>query len=439
MRTGNSRIFYGWFIIVAVALGMCFGYVGTIIYAFSSFVLPLTEEFGWSRGAISLGLTMSNITMMASAPIIGMLIDKKGVKWVLLPSTVLFGTVLCSFYFLTGSLWHFYLLMITLTALGSGTASIAYVRLLVTWFDKKKGLALALGTSGAGIAAILLPPLVGHVIQTAGWRDAYLLLGGINLIFVVPLIFFVIHNTPAMKGMYPDGAAPRAELDKNAVSDISVTGFSFQESIHRPVFWKLALATLLLGMALTGAISQLVPLLVERGIPRAGAGKLASLVGVSIIISRLITGYLLDRFHAPFIAGIILIFPVVGFAALALAPSDTVAALTIVSIGIGLGLEFDALGYFCTQYFGRVALGKIYGLLFVIFNIGGGVGVFFSGHSFDYFSSYTVALLGGACVTSLALLFTVSLGKYPDFRTQGAAARGKGHSPRGATGAPSIP
>ncbi|MDR2215201.1 MAG: MFS transporter [Nevskiaceae bacterium] len=414
--TNNNGTFYGWYIIAATAVGICFGYVGTMIYAFSTFVLPLEEELGWSRGAISFGLTLSNWSMLLSAPLVGLLADKKGVRAALLPSTLCFGVLLCSFYFLTGNLWHFYASMIALTVLGSGTASIAYVRLLVTWFDKRKGLALALGTSGAGVAAIVLPPAVSYVISTAGWREAYLALGGINLVLVLPLIYFVIRNSPADVNSFPDGIANTGAA---APADVNQIGRSFEQCLRTGAFWKLAIATMLLGAMLNGTTSQMVPLLVDKGLDRAEAAGLASLLGVSIIIARLVSGYLLDRFHAPFVAGLFLLCPAIGFTCLAIAPSHITAAITVISVGIGLGMEFDALGYLCTQYFGRRALGRIYGLLFVVFNIGGGVGVFFAGHSYDAFTSYTPALFVGASLSVLAVLFIASLGKYPKLAAAG--------------------
>jgi sugar phosphate permease len=412
MSATASRAFYGWYIIAASAVGICFGYVGVTVYAFSAFTLPLSDEFGWSRGAISLGMTCAHVTAMIVTPLLGVLIDKRGVRNPLLVSTVCFGVILCLFYYLRSQIWVFYLGMVLLTALGSGTSSVSYVRLLVTWFDRKKGLALALGVSGAGVGALILPPLVSRIIEQGGWRSAYLVLGIINLVLVVPVIFLVVRNSPAEVGSYPDGEMP-AHADERARNAIYQQGLTLRECSRTATFWKLTVASLLLGMALNGAISQLIPLLVDRGVPRSGAGNLASLLGLSIIIARLGAGYLLDRFHAPFVSAALLTCPLLGFICLAFVPDPTIAAFTIVSIGIGLGLEFDALGYFCAQYFGRLALGRIYGTLFVIFSVGGAVGSYLAGLSYDVFSSYTALLICAGIATFVAVAFTASLGPYP--------------------------
>ncbi|MGH8150306.1 MAG: MFS transporter [Steroidobacteraceae bacterium] len=412
MLLRSQKIFYGWFIIAASALGICFGYIGTAIYAFSAFTLPLTAEFGWSRGAVSLGMTCAHTTTIVATPLLGILIDKKGVRRPLLISTFLFGCILCLFYFLNQHIWLFYLGMVLLTALGCGTSSVTYVRLLVTWFNRRKGLALALGVSGAGLGALILPPLVSWIIERNGWRDAFLVLGATNLLLVVPVIYLIVRNSPADVNAYPDGELP-ARDDAGMRQAIGAPSYAFRECLHTTTFWKLAVATLLLGIALNGTVSQIIPLLIDRGVPRHSAGDLASVLGLSVIVARLGTGYLLDRFHAPFVAAGLLICPVFGFLGLAMMPGEKMAALTLVSFGIGLGLEFDALGYFCVQYFGHAALGRIYATLFVLFSVGGAAGSYLAGYSYDVFSSYTLLLFCGAVATFIAVAFIASLGDYP--------------------------
>ncbi len=427
----EKRIFYGWYIIAASALGICFGHVGITIYAFSVFTLPLAHAFGWSRGAISFGMTLAHTTATLTAPLIGILIDKRGVRNPTLISTMLFGVMLCLFYFLDQDIWLFYVGMVLLAGLGCGTTSVSYVRLLVSWFERKKGLALALGVSGAGLGALILPPLVSWIIGRGGWRDAFLVLGLINLLVVAPVIYFVVRNSPADVNSYPDGVLPveRGEPTHPAITPSAITpsvvtrsamthaaidpySKTFRQCLRDATFWKLAVATLLLGLALNGTVSQIIPLLVDRGVARQSAGNLASLLGLSVIIARLGTGYLLDRFHAPFVAAALLICPAAGFLSLAVAPSETVAALTLVSFGIGLGLEFDALGYFCVQYFGHAALGRIYASLFALFSIAGAVGSYLAGYSYDMFSSYTALLWCGGIATFVAVIFTAALGDY---------------------------
>lgn len=412
MTNQGNKLFYGWYIIIASTIGICFGYVGSVVYAFSSFIMPLSEEFGWSRGAISFGLIISNTVMVFVVPTVGILIDRKGVKNILLPATIGFGVMLCSFYLLTNNIWYFYIIIALLTVFGGATASISYVRLLMTWFDKKKGLALGLGLSGAGISAMTLPGLIHRIIEYAGWREAFVTLGAVNLFVIAPIIYFIIRNKPSDVGAFPDGVGA-SDADDKAMRDIYQKGYSVYEAIRTPYFWKLLVGTTLFGAVLTGAVSQLIPLLVDVGLTRGEAIKFAPFLGISIISSRILAGYLLDRFHAPFISAGFLLLPVIGFTSLALAPSEVTAFMAIVGLGAGLGLEFDVIGFFCVQYFGRPALGRMYSILFVGFGLGGGTGSYLAGHSYDITSSYQLALLVASVMASVGIVIIATLGRYP--------------------------
>lgn len=423
MSTAGRTIYYGWYIIAASALGICFGHIGVTIYAISAFTLPLADEFHWSRGAISLGLTLSHSTMLLATPVFGILIDRRGVRGAILVSTLCFGAMLCLFYFLDGNILLFYAGMVVLTAFGCGTSSVTYVRLLVTWFERRKGLALALGVSGAGVGALILPPLVSWIIRHAGWRDAFLTLGLINIVLVAPVAYFIVRNHPRDVNSWPDGeppGEPSSERQSGRARLPVGPQRTYRECLRVAAFWKLAAATLLLGIALNGTVSQLIPLLVDRGVPRQSAGDLASLLGLAVILARLGTGYLLDRFHAPFVAAGLMTCPFIGFLAIAVMPGEATAALALVSFGIGLGMEFDVLGYFCVQYFGHAVLGRVYATMFVLFSVGGAVGTYLAGYSYDVFSSYIVLIICGAVATLVAVVFTACLGKYPGTYGEGS-------------------
>lgn len=422
MSVAERKVFYGWYVVAASALGICFGQIGSAIYVFSAFTLPLSDEFGWTRGAISLGTTLTHATTLVATPVLGILIDRKGVRYPILVSTLLFGGILILFHFLTRDILLFYAGMVLLTALGCGTSSVTYVRLIVSWFDRRKGLALALGVSGAGLGALILPPLVTWIIRHEGWRDAFLALGLINLVLVAPVIYLVVRNRPEDVGSGPDGVPLTQE---RARPDPLICGPArvYSDCLRMPAFWKLAAATLLLGISLNGTVSQLIPLLVDRGVPRHSAGDLASILGLAVIIARLGTGHFLDRFHAPFVAAGLLVCPALGFLGLAILSGKTIAALALISFGIGLGMEFDVLGYFCAQYFGRPMVGRVYATMFVLFSIGGAAGSYLAGYSYDLFSSYVVLLLCGAVATFMAVGFTASLGSYPRMREEALTQR----------------
>ena len=167
-NTHSPPLFYGWLITAAAAVGLCFGYAGSVIYGFSSFILPLSAEFGWSRRDIGLAFSFMVVTVFLMSPLMGVLLDRYGARRCLLTGTLLFGLFLSSLYLLSPDIRHFYATFVLLGLSGTATTAICYSRLLVSWFEKRKGWALGLALTGTGVGAMIVPPLVQAIIQTAG-------------------------------------------------------------------------------------------------------------------------------------------------------------------------------------------------------------------------------------------------------------------------------
>jgi MFS family permease len=116
----SGKIFHGWWVVLVAGVGLSLSYGPIIVITFGVFLKPLSLEFGWSRTGISLAFSLANLAMSGALPLIGRLVDRLGARQVILPSALLFGLGVMSFYFLTASLWHFYALYLLLGVVGSG-------------------------------------------------------------------------------------------------------------------------------------------------------------------------------------------------------------------------------------------------------------------------------------------------------------------------------
>ena len=284
---------------------------------------------------------------------------------------------------------------------------------MVSWFEKRKGLVLGLCLAGQGIGAAIVPPIINKVIQLASWREAYCGFGLLNILFCLPVLYVVIRNTPEEMDTYPDGIIPE-QVDHEAHIPISFRGYTFHKCLALPAFWKMVAVFFLLGLGQSGPLVHMIPILVDNGFVQSKAASIVFLLGMGVLVGRVIAGYLMDRFFAPFVAAAFLVGPVIGFSALALAPSTGSAVLAVFLLGSAAGAEFDVMAFFCTQYFGRPAFGRTYGTMFAILNLGGGIGAYLTGVCYDIFSSYYLALLLGAVLMSIAMLITIILGEYPE-------------------------
>ena len=409
----TNRFFYGWLITAAAGVGLCFGYAGSMVYGFSSFILPLSAEFGWSRRDIGLAFSFMVVAVIIMSPLLGMLLDRHGARRCLLLGTLVFGLFLSSMCLLSADIRHFYALFVLLGLSGTATTAICYSRLLVSWFEQRKGWALGLALTGTGIGAMIIPPLVQALIQSLGWRSAYLALGLINLVIVLPLLARFVFNTPAEKHTWIDGIPPADSAREQTQMHMN-RGFTFAQCLRQAVFWKIVTGIFFISFAQAGPFLQLVPILREVGLEQFVAAGAAALLGVALIGSRLLCGYLMDRLFAPFVAGVFLVAPVFGFVAFALEPSVWTGVLVTVTLGLAYGAEFDILGFFCSQYFGRPSFGKTYGIMFAVYSLAVGIAAPIAGWSYDHYGSYVVMFSAGAVINLLATLLIVTLGRYPE-------------------------
>jgi MFS family permease len=398
--TGPKRV------VAASVVGLAFGYSTIGVASFGIFVVPLSEHFGWGRGDMSLGLTLMSLTIVLLSPFTGALLDRFGVRKVLIPATALFALAVAGMALLTGSLWHFYLMHVLLALAGVCTAPVSYSRVIVAWFDRHRGLALGIALAGIGLGTALVPPFVQLLSARFGWRSAYLGLGLVILCVALPFLLAWIRDP--RKGAQQ--AAANAELSG---------GSDFSAGVRSRVFALLVVSFVLLGIFTAGILAHLVPLLVDRGVPPRSAAGIASVMGLALIVGRLLTGYLLDRLFAPVVVVIFLLGPVAGIAWLAAGATGPGAMVAVVLIGLGLGAEIDFMSYLVSRYFALSAFGRIYGLIYAALTVGLSIGPIVMGYSQQLTGSYDLALriLLGASI--LAILPFLGLGRYPAERAAG--------------------
>ena len=395
----HSLAYPGWRIALAAFVGVMVSFAAIVPYTFSLFLDPLHAAFGWAREPMSNGFAIAAITVAFFSPGIGMLLDRFPPRRIILPSIVVFACGLASLSLLTPHIAQFYLTFFLLGVVGNGTAQLAYSRAVLTWFRRRRGMALALTLTGSGAGSILIPQIVQAVIARHGWRDAYLTLGAIALCGL-PLTALLVQNRPASK---------LPTLDEEPT-----TGSSVATVLRSPIFWLLALIVLLPAFGSNGLISHLAAILTERGVSGRGAASALSMLGAAGIAGRLVTGGLLDRFFAPRIAVLMLAVAGVGTLVLAYATSPSAAIAGTALLGFSLGSEADITPYLIARYFGRKSFSTLYGLTWTAYAVGGATGPMLIGHLYDRHGSYQprfVVALAATCFAAALLNFL--LPRYP--------------------------
>jgi MFS family permease len=139
---------------------------------------------------------------------------------------------------------------------------------------------------------------------------------------------------------------------------------------------------------------------------------MVGIAGVALIGGRMFAGFLLDRIHAPYVAAVFFLAPLMGMVVLLSASRPESAAIGAILVGIGLGAEVDMIAFLLSRYLGMRSFGEIYGYFFAIFMLGAGLGPFALGVSFDRTGSYKLMLVCYAFFQVVAILLMLRLGPY---------------------------
>lgn len=388
------------------------------VFAFGIFVAPLEAEFGWSRADLSWAITITNITIVICSPLVGALVDRLGVRRVLIPSIVLMGLVVASMYWLTASILHFYAIFLLIPLLGAGTLPLSYSRIVVAWFAKRRGLALGISLAGFGVGAALIPPVGQWLITNFGWREAYLFFAAAIFLVNLPLAVFLLRERPEDMGTTPDGA-PLQQDDAVAVGQDA--GLSGAEAARTRSYWFVFASFLLVGFGVTSILAHLVPMLIGRGVSPTAASYFMGSLGVGLVIGRVLAGYLMDRYFAPYVTALFLSLMLVGILILASGTDSILVLIAPLLVGLALGSEISEIAYIVSRYFGPRAFGQIYGSMFAAFQVGSAFGAPAFGLYYDRVGNYIGALWFIAVVVLVGIVLILQLGPYPDLRKSRAA------------------
>ena len=406
-ETKSPAIYYGWWIVATAAVGMS---TGPGQFAFGSlglFMIPLGEEFGWNRTEISLALTFFTLALALSIPYIGKLVDQFGSRKILLPSLVVFAVLLALIPVLANQLWILFLLFVLIGSLAAGANALPYLRSISAWFDRRRGLAIGIAMGGSGMGFVYVPPMVQYMIDSYGWRSGYFMLAAVAFIFAVPLVYFVLREAPSQAEIEGND-----ELDQGVVEEKSGSRIPLLLLLKRPLLWQLFVIFCLLSFSLYGVLAHLVPMLSDRGMSSGYAALVMSTLGSSIVVARVIIGFIIDRYFAPFVAAICFLVAVAGVSLLATGAVGSLAFLAAVLIGFSMGAEIDMLAFLTGRYFGVENFGQVYGILFTSFLIGTSVGPVAFGLAFESTGSYILMLVVSIVLMLISTVITVLLPRY---------------------------
>lgn len=401
----------GWRALLVAVVGVSTSVNATLLYGFGSMIGPLEQAFGWTRAEMQPAVTFLFLGAIVSSQVVGWLNQRYGLRKVTLLSL---AALSCGFLLLTqlrGSVWSLYLGFMLIAWAGLGTLQVTWTNLVNLWYERNRGLALAITLSGTGVAAIIMPPLVTALTQKWGWQGGFVLMALMSALIAMPLVALWMRASAADTGT-PGRAA-------EVITQPALTGLSFRAGLRSAKFWRCNIGLTLVVSAILGIVTNGVPMLRERGMSAMEAGQIFSSFGISLILGRVVVGYLVDRLWAPGVAAVALLMPAVGCVLFGVVGANVpLLVLATLLIGVGAGAEFDLAAFLVARFFGLREYGRLFGVHLGLITLGSALSPLLFGAMYKYTGSY-VALLGycTVCFTAGALLL-LTLGRYPTFEKQ---------------------
>ncbi len=376
----------GWRSVLAAGLGTATG-LSLFAYLTSIFIRQYTAEFGWTRADIA-GAAWGTLAAGLLAPFVGRLADLYGSRPVIIASVTGFSLVCVAMALQPGELWVYYGLYFLLVLTGVGTGSLTWGRAVGQAFLAGRGFALATALAMVTITAAIMPVVLQAVIDAAGWRAAWLVLGGLCTAAGIAGLLIM---------------PPQPPVDRLAAKG------SMAPVVRSSAYWLAVLGMFAINVPSGGLMNQMSVLISDRGFDPGEAAQVMSAFAVAVFVGRMVSGWLLDVVPARFVAFGSMVLPALGCVLLTQTGAGLVpyaVLFGIVLAGLSQGAEGDVGPYVLAGRFGMPAFGAMVGSLGAATTVGTAVGAMLFGRTHTATGTYDFALwVGAGCFVFGALCY----------------------------------
>lgn len=404
MTIKRARLHYGWVMVILSSAAMVAW--APVVYTFGVFLQPLTEEFGWERGALSGAFSFQMLLIGILSIFVGRLTDKYGPR-----IFVTLGGLLSSIGFLlmsqVDSLWQVYLSWGFFMGIGGGCFYIAIISTIPKWFAKRTGVAVGITVAGMGLGAMISPPLIQWLISVYGWQQPLIILSIAILVIIVPLAQFMRHS-PQRMGIRPYGDVRDTIGDELPLLS-AAEGTSFTQAVKTSRFWFFGLALFFTFFSVHVIIVHIVPYAVDVGIPALIAASLLSVTAGGSVVGRLTIGLIADRVGGRVALSFCVILITLSLLWLLFSRDVWMFYVFSVIFGFGYGGMILLVTIVTAELYGLASLGMMLGIFSFYDTAGGVIGPPLAGSIFDATGSYSLAFLISVMLGVLAIILSLAL------------------------------
>ncbi|GAA4200878.1 MULTISPECIES: MFS transporter [Microbispora] len=370
-------------------------------------IMPLQDEFGWTRGTISLAVSVNLMLYGLCAPFAAALMDRFGMRRVVACALLLVAAGSGLTVFMTAS-WQLVALWGVLVGAGTGSMALVFAATLTDrWFVRHRGLVTGVLTAGGATGQLVFLPLLAHLVEAQGWRPASLTVAGAALA-VVPLVWFLLRDTPEEIGLTAlgaDGPVVRTPGGGAAARAVRV----LRDAARTRSFWYLAGGFAICGASTNGLVgTHFIPAAHDHGMPETVAASLLAVIGVFDIAGTIFSGWLSDRVDARLL--LVVYYALRGLSLLVLpqlfaATTEPSMLVFIVFYGLDWVATVPPTVALCRRIFGADGA-VVFGWVFASHQVGAAVVATVAGVTRDHLGNYDLAWYGAGALCLLAALMS---------------------------------
>ena len=359
--------------------------------AFGVFIDPLSQDFGWSQGSITLAYGISSVVSAVASPWAGQFGDRYGARRTMTLGCCLFiiGMILTG---LISELWHFYLAFGVLLGLSQALFLVPMIPAAMIWFRRHLGVGMGFIMTGWGIGPAIVAPLMGFLIVSLGWQWTFWSSAAMSAIIMSIMIYF-FKDRPIDRGVLPYGAHPDDPVEQLQPSDPQQVKL-FSKYINRTMAcWNMSSIHFLGCVGHAVILVYLIPIAVQEGLSLLMAASLLTIVSTVSVATRLGAPILADHYNTKIVMAILYFIQGITVVMLFWTHALWAFSLFAVIFGVGYGGEAGIFPILNRKYYGQAPMGSAYGLQMLGAGLGMALGGWIGGIIFDITHSYDLALI----------------------------------------------
>ena len=380
------------------------------------FLVPLSDDLGWSRETVSLAITVQLILYGVVAPFAAALMEKFGIRFVVAAALVLLAVGMAGTTFVSMP-WQLVLFWGGFVGFGAGCLALVFGAIVANrWFVARRGLVTGMFSAAFATGSLIFLPVLARVTESSGWRTASLLLCGVALV-LVPFVLVLLRDRPSDVGLLPYGApagwVAEQPLDDAGLGPARIALLRLREAAGTKAFWLLAAGFFVCGWSTNGLIgTHFVAAAHDHGLPATTAATLLAFIGIFDFVGTIGSGWLTDRFDARILLGVYYTLRGVSLLVVHFVWASTVQPpmfFFVVLYGLDWVATVPPTVALCRQVFGVERAGVVFGWVFAFHMIGAGVSAWFAGFTRESTGSYDVSWIVAGVLCLLAALASLAV------------------------------